>query len=184
MFSSAVTNKQLRSFWMSRSQRIPVWTSFPPVCHQRSFLQGSCYIANAASWESRFCSTDVWTDNDWETGIAQGIYQDTRECAGCVSASSQNYRTLPPFFTVILNRSLGSISTYRFSFSLFLALGEKCPRTAISWTEGVDVCPPLKEQHYSTSISQSSFRSESHFFWHLCSSCFSFLLQKRRSSPC
>lgn len=89
MFSSAVANKQPRSFWMSSSQRLqqrlPVWSSFPP---QRSLLQGSHYITDAAYWESNFYSTNMQTGDNWETRRAQGIYQETKEFAGCVSASS------------------------------------------------------------------------------------------------
>jgi len=60
MISSAVANKQLRSFWMSSSQRLqqrlPAWSGFP-LCHQGLLLWGSCYLVNAACWESISYST-------------------------------------------------------------------------------------------------------------------------------
>lgn len=158
MFSSAEANKQPRSFWMSSSerlqQRLPVWSSFPlPVTRDRS--SKALATLQMLLIESSFYSTNMQTDDNWETRRAQGIYQVVY--LHPLSLTKLHNR---PFFTVILNWSLRSISVDWLSFFLSLAFGEECPRTSISYAEGIDVCPPLKEQHFSTSISQDSFCSK------------------------
>lgn len=152
MFSSAVANKQLRSFWMSSSQRLqqrlPLWSDFPLSVSRDLFSQALTALQMLLIESPAAPALKCRQMKTKRTGEHKPCVRRHGDLLGVyLHPQSLTNSHICPFSIVILSRSLGSISVDWLSFALSLDFGVEYPVTAISYAEGVGVCPPLRKQY-------------------------------------
>lgn len=102
MFPSTAANKQLRSFWMSSSQRLqqrlPIWSA--PLSVSRALFSQALPALQMLLIESPGPPALKSSNENQENRGAQAMCQETREFAGCGSASSASHKLteLPIFY--------------------------------------------------------------------------------------
>lgn len=141
MFSSAVANKQLSSFWMSSSQRLqqrlPIWSA--PLSVSRALSSQAPTALQVLLMESP--GHPALKCRQLKTKRT-GKHKPCVRRPGNLLVVDLHPQTLTnsqncPFFIVVFSRSLGGISVDCLSFALSLDFGVEYPITVISWAEYV-----------------------------------------------